>query len=187
MSKTQTSRPTIVGTTTTAQSSAGTSFNLRSLVREVAANSTLRDPGALAEEVAKHIPAEHVAEALRQCLRVFVRQIVSEDRPHGSVGRAGISPPVQSSRSSKVSAIRDGWQRQLRARYAVGDGAWEFLGECTREHLTFIATELDKQASQKEAKARGMRGLAAALEEHEVERVKDLPAELLMNSLGAAA
>lgn len=161
-----------------------TDFNLRALVREVMDNSTLKTPDEIATEVAKRIPADCIADALQQSLRTFTRQVISEERPHGM---RGISAPVASSRSAKVAGIRDGWQRKLRARYHVGEGAYEFLGECTAENLIFIATDLDEQAARKQARARGFRRLAEALETNGVERVKDLPAELLMNSLGDAA
>lgn len=163
-------------------------LNLRALVREVMNTSTLRDPSSLADEVAKRIPQEHAADALRQCLRLMVRQVMSEERPHSTPGTpGGIGSPVSSSRSSKVSAIRDGWQKHLRSRWHVGEGEYQFLGDCTHEDLTFISSDLDKQAEQNQAKARGMRALASALTEHNVKCVKQLPAELLMNSLGAAA
>lgn len=158
-------------------------FNLRALVRDVMDNSTLKTPDEIATEVAKRIPKACVAAALQQSLRTFARQVISEERPHG---RHGVSAPV-SSRSSKVAGIRDGWQRKLRARYHVGEGAYEFLGECTAENLIFIASDLDEQAARKQTRARGFRRLAEALGEHGADRVKDLPAELLMNSLGAAA
>jgi hypothetical protein len=183
----KTSRPTRTPPTPRSDASAGTSFNLRSLVREVAANSTLRNYDDLTAEVAKRIAEDQIAEALRQALRSFVRQVVVEDRPHRTAEASAISPPVTSSRSSKVAGIRDGWQRHLRARYSVGGGQLERLGDCTRDQLIFIASHLDAKAEMNASKARGMRSLAAALTEQGVERVKDLPAELLMNSLGAAA
>jgi hypothetical protein len=69
----------------------------------------------------------------------------------------------------------------------VGGSEWKFLGECTYEDLQFIAGRLDRQAEMHRSKAAGMRSLAAAMTEHDVATVRDLPAELLMNSLGAAA
>ena len=118
-------------------------FNLRALVRDVLDHSTLKTPDEVAAEVAKRIPRTRTADALRQAMRTFVRQVISEERPHGS---HAVRPPVGSSRSSKVAAIRDGWQRKLRARYHVGGGAYEFLGECTAENLIFIASELGDPA-----------------------------------------
>lgn len=169
-------------------------FNLRALVREVAATSTMNDPGDIAEEVAKRIARKDTAEALRQALRVFVRQVISEQRPHsiGAPSSPVTSPKFRSAgpaanRSAKVAAIRDGWQKHLRARYHVGDGQWSQLGDCGREQLDYIATFLDNQAAQKQAKARSIRRLAEAVTEHEVKRVRDLPAELLMTAFGEAA
>lgn len=169
-------------------------FNLRALVREVVANSTMNDPGDLAAEVARRIQPDDMETALQQSLRVFVRQILSEQRPH--IIAPPTSPVVSSrfgsvapatNRSAKVAAIRDGWQRHLRARYHVGDGEWAQLGDCGREQLDFISTFLDEQAAQKQAKARSIRRLAEAVTEHDVNRVRDLPADLLMVAFGEAA
>lgn len=180
----KTSRPTTPSASPNDHSLAGTDFNLRALVREVMNTSTLKTPDEIAAEVAKRIPKAKTAEALHQSLRTFARQVISEERPHGF---RGVTSPVSSTRSAKVAGIRDGWQKKLRARYHIGDGAYEFLGDCTAENLIFIATDLDEQAARKQARARGFRRLAEALDEHGAERVRDLPAELLMNSLGDAA
>lgn len=167
-------------------------FNLRALVRTVARTSTIRNPDDLAEEIARRIPAEHWPDALKIALKPMVREVISEDRPHGTFttghGRPSQSPAISTpSRGSvKVAAIRDGWQESLRARYATAEGH-KFLGECTYEDLQFIAGRLDHQAEAYASKARGLRSLARALTEHEAATVRDLPAQLLMVSLGAAA
>lgn len=169
-------------------------FNLRSLVRKVAGSSTIRNPDDLAEEVARQIPAEFWPEALKTALKPLVREVISEGRPHGTFttgfGRpqrhGAIAPAGPASGSAKVAAIRDGWQQHLRARYATAEGH-KFLGECTYEDLQFIAGRLDRQAEAYASKARGLRSLARALTEHEAATVRDLPAETLMVSLGAAA
>lgn len=188
---TKTSRPAVDEATPKEAPPDGTDFNLRTLVREVSRTSTLANPGALADEVMRRIPEGESREALRQALRVFVRQVISEERPKGSPGHPGGINPVpsraSSSRSSKVGAIRDGWQRHLRARYHVGASEWARLGDCTRDNLFFIADDLDRKADQNKAKARGIRSLAAALTDHDVAKVSDLPAQLLMASLGEAA
>jgi hypothetical protein len=169
-------------------------FNLRSVIRRVASTSTIRDPAVLAEEIMRHIPQEEWVNALRAALKPLVRDVISGERPHGTFTtgygnrqRSGaIGPAVPSAGSSKVAAIRDGWQQHLRARYSVGE-EWKFLGDCTYEDLQFIAGRLDHQAETRRSKAAGMRSLAAALTEHDAETVRDLPPELLMISLGAAA
>lgn len=156
-------------------------FNLRKLVREVTGSTTLTDPGDIAREVGRRIDEDSVRAALDEALRVFVRQIISEDRPHGFT-----TPAPRPGRSAKVAGIRDGWQRKLRARYAT-EHEWKFLADCTHEDLIFIATDLDRKAAQNQAKARSFRGLAALLTDHGVERVRDLPPAAQMTALGDAA
>jgi hypothetical protein len=168
-------------------------FNLRSVVRQVARNSTLRDPRQLADEVLRRIPQEELLNVLRDALLPLVREVVSADRPHGvhttgpgrSQKHSAIGQP--SAGSWKVGAIRDGWQEHLRARYSTEGGVYKFLGECTYEDLQFIAGRLDHQAETYRSKAAGMRVLASMLTDHEVATVRDLPAERLMVALGAAA
>lgn len=167
-------------------------FNLRALVRDVARRSTIRDPDALADAIMREIPADYFLDALRTAIKPLIREVVSEARPHGTFttgpGRSQQSPAISAPRggSVKVAAIRDGWQDHLRARYSV-DGDWKFLGECTYEDLHAIAKGLDLRAEQHASKARGMRALASLLTEHDVATVRDLPAQTLMVTLGAAA
>lgn len=172
-------------------------FSLRALVRQVANRSTIRNPDDLAEEIVRQIPPDFLLKALADAIKPMVREVIAEDRPHGvftsspgrqqkhgAIGSTGPAPG-----SAKVDAIRDGWQRSLRARYSTGPGAedFKFLGECTYDDLQYIAGQLDQQAERYASKARGLRTLARALTEHKAATVRDLPAETLMTSLGAAA
>ena len=167
-------------------------FNIRATIRKIAASSTIRNPSVLAEEIVRQIPPEELLDVLRTALMPLVREVIAEDRPHGTFttgfGRpqAGGAIRSPSSGSAKVAAIRDGWQDRLRARYSV-DGEWKFLGECTYEDLQAISRSLDLQAERYRSKAAGLRSLAALLTEHDAPTVRDLPAEKLMVALGAAA
>lgn len=57
-----------------------TEFNLRQLVREVLAASTMADPGDLADEVSRRIGDEDLRSALDQALRTFVREEITRQR-----------------------------------------------------------------------------------------------------------
>ena len=177
-------------------------FNLRTVIREVASRSTIRDPDQLAVKIMRHIPSESWMDAMRAALKPMVREVISAERPHGtftrSYGNPSPSPAINTppgrgasgaprNGSAKVGAIRDGWQDHLRARYSTDGGNWKFLGECTYEDLQFIAARLDKQAEAHASKARGMRSLAAALTDHDAATVRDLPSAFLMTALGTAA
>lgn len=157
-------------------------FNLRALIRETGRSSLVADPGLIADDVFRRIPARNRDTALRQALRQFVRQVLTEDRM-----RTHISSTPGVGVSSKVQGIREHWQRALRDRLNVDDGVWKFLGECTRADLMFAADQRREQASRNRAKAAQYDALRALMEKHGVDRVADLPADVLMLSLGRAA
>lgn len=161
------------------------SFNARALVRDVLHTSTLADPGDVAEEVFKRIPEEDHAEALRQLLRLFVRQVISEERiSHGPA--APVTSTVNSGRSRKVRAIREDWQRRLDDRLH-GQSEWKLLRDCTYEDLTAAAAERRDLAARNEAWARTYDEWARLLTEHDVKTFGELPAAVLQDTLGAAA
>lgn len=157
--------------------------NLRVLVHEVLETSTMPDPGDVAEEVFRRVPPEEHGEALRQTLRLFVRQVIGELR----VGNPSTRPAANSGRSAKVRAIRDAWQRRLADRVHVGDSEWKFLRDCTRDDLLAAAAERRKLAERNAAWARTYDGWARLLTEHGVATFGELPAEVLLDTLGAAA
>lgn len=213
MAKTTTPRPTKHATSPKVAPSTGADFNLRAIIREVVDSSPYANPGQIAATVAERIPKNKAREALDQSLRFFVRQVMSEERPHGPIAgpsRVGVRPAGSSSAASplpglsetpsaapqtasgspatftgsrKGSEIRDAWQSVLESKYSTGDG-WKSLGDCTYDDLQGMAAFLDKQADQKQARARGWRELAALMTDHEVQILRDLPAEVLMNALG---
>ncbi len=156
-------------------------FNLRALVREVARTSLVADPGLVAADVLARIADEDRAAALDQALRDVVREVFRDERNWTRVG------PPQVGVSAKVQGIRDHWQRALRDRINVAEGEWKFLGECTQDDLAFAAEQRREQASRLRAKAAQYDVLRNLLDEHGVKQVRDLPADVLVTSLGRAA
>jgi hypothetical protein len=67
---------------------------------------------------------------------------------------------------------------QLRAHIFTRDGQ-KALGKCTAADLIFHAELLEKQSRQLVRKASRERELAAALKAHKVDRVENLPDEVL--------
>jgi hypothetical protein len=159
-------------------------FNLRGLVREVLRSSTIADPGAVAVEVLKRIPSRMHKAALGQALRLYVRQVISEERiSHRSEPAAAHQPPA---RSAKVAGIRDGWQKRLRDRVHC-NGTWKFLAACTYDDLLAAAAERRQLADRNQAWARQYDAWARLLTEHDAETFGDLPTEAQMSALGSAA
>lgn len=162
-----------------------TDFKLRHLVRDVLRTSTLADPGDIAEEVLRRIPTRQVRVALAQALRLYVRQVNSEERiSHRGEPATEAQAP---NRSAKVSGIRDGWQKRLRDRVHVGKGEWKFLAACTYDDLLAAAAERRELAERNQAWARQYDTWARLLTEHDVKTFGDLPTEAQMSALGRAA
>lgn len=172
-------------------------FNLRQHVRAVLASSTMADPRDLAAEAFARIPAEDYGAALRQCLADVVREEIRLSRnqrhdtvmaerpgPRGNVTRT--RPPV---RSAKVAGIRAMWQARLRERIHTGPAStdWRLLGDCTFAELMFAAEERRTIALRNEAKAAEYEELAEAVRAAGVERVRDLPADVLRGRLESEA
>lgn len=180
---------------TSGPSAGSPDFDLRALVRDVCATSTVADPGMLAKEVSSRIRKADRDTALEQALRAFVHQIISRDRHSTtsltSQGTRDTQAETAGGRttSRKVAGIRDAWRRMLRDRIAVGvdPGAWKFLADCTTTDLDYAATIREENARQNTARAQQLRDLAALLTEHGVSTVAELPETVLGPALGAAA
>lgn len=163
-------------------------MNVRALACDVVRSSVAADPGDLADTVFDSIAEDDRPEALRQCLRALVRDVIRDQRTRSS------QPPGEnhgcsagSGRSSKVAGIRSWWQQSLRDRIHVGDGQWRFLADMTRDELLFAATERRRHAEHNLARAQQYESLAKLLADRGVERVRDLPDGELDDTLEAAA
>jgi len=168
-------------------------YDLRADIKAILSGTSLTDPGDVADKVAESVPVKALRAALRVTLRAYVRQIMAEERTlsapnfgSGQAERDNQGHPAAAGFSWKGRAIRDGWQRQLDARVHVGDSAWKFLGDCTYDDLQALSAEREKHAQKNAAWARHYRFLASLLTEHDAATVRDLPAEVLMPTLGGA-
>lgn len=108
------------------------------------------------------------------------RSITGSSR--GSFDNVTSTTPMNGSR--KGNEIRDAWQRVLDARYAVAGGDHKRLGDCTYNDLFFMANQLDVQSADLQSRARGFRELAMLINDYDVSTLRELPAEVLMNTLG---
>jgi len=161
-----------------------TDLNLRHLVQEVVQSAQSVEYADIAAEVLGRLDRKDLRAALAQALPTYVRSVGVAQRLPGAVTPPSVAPMMPG--SWKVQAIREGWQRRLSEIYATTEGN-KRLGDFTYEDLLHQAEICSTQAKQKLAKAKGWRALADLLAEHEVEHVRDLPAELLMTTLGAVA
>jgi hypothetical protein len=151
-------------------------FSLRPLCREVWEELGGCDYHVLAKEVQRRIASADRDAALTEALTEYSRQFTVGLRPTLRKVKPGAAQR-NSGRSAKVAGIRQSWP-QLRAHISTRDGQ-KALGKCTAADLIFHAELLEKQARQLVRKGSRERELAAALKAHKVERVENLPDEVL--------
>jgi hypothetical protein len=171
-------------------------FNMRSLVRLVTKETGLSDPGEIAKAVDARIPDELVREALRQTLRLFVRQVNTEnrlplhyDRVPASYDKQGKPRPLQQVNvaAMKRDRIRADWFARAEQAKVQGVNGWKSLLDCTRDDLVHAATFREKQGHMNLAKAQQYRDLEATLNDYGVQTVRDLPRDVLELAVGQAA
>lgn len=151
-------------------------FSLRKLCREVWEDLGGADYHVLAEKVARRIDRADLEAALDEALVEFARVFALGQRPPLRKQKAGAGQK-NSARSWKVQGTRQMWP-QLKAHIFTNDGQ-KALGKCTAADLIFHAELLEKQSRQLVRKASRERELAASLKAHKVDRVENLPDEVL--------
>ena len=156
-------------------------FSLRRLATEVWDEMGGCEYHVLAKEMARRIrPGDREAalgEALVQWSYLFNATVGHASPPAAGQGEGGAGQR-NSGRSRKVAAIRADWQRRMTRHISTADGQ-KAIGDCTAEDLIFNAEVLETLASANQRKAAWERRLAAAVEEHEAERVRELPDDVL--------
>lgn len=173
-----------------------TSFDLAALVREVCNHSADANPEVIAKHVNHRISRHDRDAALEQALVAYVRAVVTRSRLSMAVSQ--ITPGGQrfngdqhtpATGGHRSAPIREAWRKVLRNRIPVGPepGEWRFLADCTVPHLDYAATVREELARRNANCARQYRALGAALIEHGVTTVGELPDDVLNSMLTNAA
>ena len=156
-------------------------FSLRKLATEIWSEMGGCEYHVLAKELARRIrPADREAalgEALVQWAYLF-NTTVGHASPPGTGQGEGGAGQQNSGRSRKVAAIREEWRRRMTRHISTADGQ-KAIGDCTAEDLVFNAQVLETLATANQRKAAWERRLATAVEEHGVEKVRELPDDVL--------
>lgn len=158
-------------------------IEIRKLIREVLSETrgetTVLDR---AEIVRTRISDEDAEQVLMAGLVELVRQEISATRSRGG---------STSARSAKVAGIRrigEEWKRQLDALYTVaGAGHRKPLADLTRDDLLFNIANREQAAAATLAEAKRLRVLHDLVAEHDVDRVGDLPTDVLREFFDGAA
>ncbi len=158
-------------------------FNLRQTVRDTLDATAEADPGVIAGLVVAKISKADRDAALSQAMRLFVRQVITEERNNHRPNSSVVTPI----RSRKVAAIRDSWARRLNDRVHVGGSEWKQLRACSYDDLTAAASERQEMADRNAATAREYRAMASAVLDADVDTFGDLPVETQARILGGVA
>lgn len=151
-------------------------YSLPDAVREVLDTTSLADPDDVAAKVAENVPSNKLRTVVRVLLPAYVREHMRAQRASNPV--ISDAHRTRSARSSKVAAIRAEHERCLRDRVFT-DAGWKLLGECTYENLVYAANARREDAERNMARAAQYDALAAALQEHGVATVGELPATVV--------
>ena len=170
---------------------------LRGILNDVLKTTDLTDPHEIAQAILKRVPESQHVEVLHLLMVDYVRHYLGAQRTSAKLPPLSALPKVitshhaggvkSKSTSPKVTAIREGWQRHLRERISIGNGAYRLLEQCTYDDLMHAAKQREKIADANKAWARRFHAYAALLTEFDVKTFGELPAEVHMKVLGAAA
>lgn len=152
-------------------------FDLRKVVAEFLDTTDLTDFREMAAEVAGVVPSRQLRAALAEALVGYIAN-VNQNRRNANPVLNGNGQQKQN-RSVKVAGIAAMHRRMLRDLVHVGNSANKRLGDCTYEDLMFAAGERREIARLTAAKADRYEWLAKQLHAHSVDRVADLPPEVL--------
>lgn len=151
-------------------------MRVKDLIQQARAELNDPDPGHIADAVMEMIDKTDYEAALHQTLRDYVRVYVRSVR-HPGHNRP--DPAANSANSSKQAKLRE-WgkqwsERELYTEVHVGGEGWKFLGDCTASDLEFAEQERYAIADATRERGRWFGKVRAALDEHEVETVAELP------------
>lgn len=174
----------------------GAPFDLLGLIRDVCRNAgTVTDPAQLAKEVHRRVPKAAYGEALASALRRIVAWELNNSqramqivRPSAALEAPdGTGRPKPSARSPYVEGLRAeaAHTKYLRTLFKVDDDPTHRLpyGKCGRTELDYIITYRRKVAAANTAEADAHQYMRELLDQHEVDRVEQLPEEVLAATL----
>lgn len=131
-------------------------MSLTQTVRQIMDTTSLSDPREIAAKLLADISPDEYRAALEEALPPFVRTALSRDRLAQTGSKSGPS------RSGKLAAIRDHWERRLATPLLV-NGAYKRFGECDASDLHMAAEALRADAARMTSKADYYDEIAAAL------------------------
>lgn len=151
--------------------------DLRARVRALAVDEP--SPAVITDQVLRALTDPEFRVVATVTLHEFVRTVLSR----------GALPPAQTYEtatgarvpSAKIAAVRDWVARELRRSVCVdeGDSTWRFLAECTADEVYAAAAIRRRKAAETAAEAERFEGIGKAVEHAGVDRVGELPRDIL--------
>lgn len=162
-----------------------TDLNLRGRIRAILTDTGEADPGVVADKVIAELTSRELRPALGETMRSFVRDVMRHDRE--AIAPAAVASEATPGQGrSRARAVAEAWRAHLRDRVFVGD-TWRLLGDCSAEDVQFLVDDRRRKAAELHVTADRYDALRAAMVEHDVARVADLPDAVLRDTLGDAA
>lgn len=157
------------------------SEDLRHVIREL--GEVDPDPGRVAEQILEQLsdPEAHVVAAVT--LRDYARRVLvlpsapiydTDEKPNLTMldGRRTASWKVQAWQNQR-------WRAELNKTVYGCQGTWMHYGDCTEADLISMVTSRRTKAEELEYEADHYEKVLGLLREHDVERVRDLPEDVL--------
>lgn len=143
------------------------------------------DPYRVAADVIASLSLADARAALAATLPSYVRDVIRDQR-RGRVRVASPAAAPTSARWDNVAELHASGELTLLRQRVFAQGAWKFLGDCTREDVQAIAEDRDVLAAENAAAADRYRRLRAAMGRRKATVVRDLPADVLTRIFDAA-
>ena len=164
-----------------------TAYTRHTLIRQVIDETGLVEPSAIAAVVEERTTDDEIRAWFRETLKHDVRvehlrrRRVGDGRSPRGVTPEQIKAAIERKKSgetlTKPQMVRDSWRAKISAGVSV-DGAWKHLSECSSLEVLRLAEARYRSSEDIRVEADKFKRLAAVMDEHGVETVGDLPADV---------
>lgn len=162
-------------------------FDLSTQVQQIISETSLSDPGDIAEKLLENMSAEQLRSVALGLLRTWVRMRIQQFRvsplqqPAAPVDqskrRAGSR---NSARARHALTAEDRVERALQSPFSYDDVNWGRTGDLSVEQVRSLGATYNKNGNVLLRHGQNWNALADAMVEHGVTRVRDLPADVLL-------
>lgn len=150
---------------------------LSKLIAKVGKEYAPADPRDFARLVAKEAPQGQ--------LRKLLEEAVIDDCRHRLMSQRNSHIVRRTNASAKLERQRDWYAQTIATSVHVGNGKWKQFGDLTIKDLKFCIEERRNDIARIEGYISQYEKVEAAMLEHHVRKVRNLPEEVLKDALDA--